>query len=343
MRVGIIAPPWIALPPESYGGTERVVDRLAHGLMLRGHHVDLFSVGTSRSPALTRWHFEEPAEPLGNVSHEAVHVLKAYQALQDVDLIHDHTVVGPLLSPLLKCGGIPVVTTNHGPVTPDLTILLAEVTRHAALVAISKAQHAKVPEIPVAGVIHHGIDLRAYAPGPGGGGYVMFIGRMTAEKGPDRAITIARRMGRRIVLATKMWEPPEQHYFDQEVKPLLGDDVELKPDTTMAERIELLQKAEALINPIRWNEPFGLVMAESLACGTPVLSFASGAAPEIIDHGVTGFLENTAEDLAADFARIDELDRAACRAAAEKRFSVERMVADHEDLYSRLLADQNRA
>jgi glycosyltransferase involved in cell wall biosynthesis len=338
MRIGIIAPPWIALPPESYGGTESVVDRLAHGLVQRGHHVDMFTVGGSRNPAHTRWYFEEPAQPIGDVTPEALHVLAAYQAMADVELIHDHTVLGPLLAPLLARRDIPVVTTNHGPVTTDIIPLWVQVTRHAALVAISHAQHAKVPGIPVEAVIHHGVDLRAYTYGPGGD-HLMFIGRMAEEKGPDRAITIARQAGRPIVLATKMWEPPEREYFERKVEPLLGDDVELKLDTTMGERVELLQRADALINPIRWDEPFGLVMAEALACGTPVLSFGSGSAPEIVDHGVTGFLESTEDALAADVARIDELDRNACRQAAEERFSVDRMVADHEALYTRLVAD----
>lgn len=170
---------------------------------------------------------------------------------------------------------------------------------------------------------------------------MLFLGRMSPIKGAHRSIRVARAAGRPILLAAKMWEPAERHYFEAMVEPLLGADATYLGEVNGAEKVDLLGGAEALLNPIRWPEPFGLVMIEALACGTPVLSFAEGAAPEIVEHGRTGFLCLDEDDMAARLRRIDELDRAACRASAEARFTTERMVAEHVDLYRRVIARHN--
>lgn len=337
MRIGIVAPPWITVPPTIYGGTEVVVDNLARGLSARGHEVRLFTVGESTCPVPKAACFNDVVTPMGLMLPEAVHVLAAYQELRDVDIIHDHTLLGPLLALGRVRAGTPVVITNHGAVTPMTSPVLREATRHAALVAISRDQQKSAPHLPVTAVIHHGIDLEQYSFGPGGGGYLLFMGRMSPDKGPHRAIRVARATGYRIVVISKMWEDGEHEYYESVVRPLLGPDVDLILNSTPAERIKLLQHAEAVLNPITWREPFGLVMAEAMACGTPVLGYPSGAAPEIIEHGRSGFLETSEEGLIEAVGRLGELDRRECREVAERRFSMDRMVRDHERLYRSLL------
>lgn len=335
MKVGLIAPPWIPVPPTSYGGTEVVVDNLARGLAARGHSVRLFTVGTSTCPVSKSWLYDEPVAPMGTTTLEAAHVLAAYEALTDCDVIHDHTIAGPLSWARTRHGPV-IVTTNHSEFTPVIKAIFGAAAARAAIVAISHAQRDCAPEIPVAAVIHHGIDLDLYTFGPGGGGYLLFVGRMSPDKGVHRAIRLARKMGRRLVVVSKMWESGERAYFDSQVRPLLGPDVDFREHVTMAERIELLRHADALLNPIRWPEPFGLVMAEALACGTPVVGSPYGAAPEIIDHGRTGFLSADEAELCR--APIDAIDRRSCREAAEQRFSLERMAQAHERLYERLVS-----
>ncbi|MBO0832369.1 MAG: glycosyltransferase, partial [Actinobacteria bacterium] len=191
--------------------------------------------------------------------------------------------------------------------------------------------------VPIAAVIHHGIDLDLYKPGPGGGGYVMFIGRMAADKGVHHAIRVAKQAKRKLVLSTKMREEKEFRYFEKEVRPLLDPADHLPGEIPLQERIELLRHADALVNPITWKEPFGLVMAEALACATPVLAFANGAAPEIIDSGVTGYLCRDEGEMLSAIEQVGGIDRDQCRETAERRFSLQRMARDHERLYRRVL------
>jgi glycosyltransferase involved in cell wall biosynthesis len=186
-------------------------------------------------------------------------------------------------------------------------------------------------------VIHHGIDLDLYKPGPGGGGYLMFVGRMSADKGVHHAVRVAKQTGRKLVLSTKMREEAEIEYFDKEVRPLLDAGDEVPSEIPQLERIELLRHADALLNPITWCEPFGLVMAEALACATPVLAFDNGAAGEIIDSGRTGYLCRDEAEMITAIDRVGGIDRDQCRESAERRFSLQRMARDHERLYRRVL------
>jgi glycosyltransferase involved in cell wall biosynthesis len=341
MRIGLIAPPWVPVPPPAYGGTEVVIDNLARGLQDLGHEVRLFTVGESECPVPIDFVYPEPQAPIGCVIQETAHVLAAYESLADMDIIHDHTFLGPLISGLRGMRLPPVVTTNHGPYSRETVPVLEEVAKHAATIAISHSQVRQAREngakMPIVGVIHHGIDLDVYKPGPGGGGYVMFIGRMSADKGVHHAIRVAKQAGCQLVLSTKMREEKEIAYFEKEVRPLLdaGDDV--PSEIPQQHRIELLRHADALLNPITWKEPFGLVMAEALACSTPVLCFPNGAAPEIIDSGTTGYLCRDEGEMISAVDRAGEIDRDMCRAAAEQRFSLQRMARDHDRLYRRVL------
>jgi glycosyltransferase involved in cell wall biosynthesis len=345
MRIGLVAPPWLTVPPTGYGGTELVIDLLARGLAARGHEVRLFTVGTSTCPVPRAHVFAEPQVPMGNTLSETAQALSAYQALADVDLVHDHTTVGPLAAAaagvsaegLARGLSCPVVVTNHGPFTLAARLVFEELARHSAVVAVSHDQARAAGPVPISAVIHHGIDTAAYQPGPGSGGYALFVGRMSPDKGAHRAIRIARSAGLPIVVATKVQDREERQFFVEQVEPLLGADVELLDDVAIDRKVALYQGAVALLNPITWPEPFGLVMIEALASGTPVLAYPSGASPEIVDPGRTGFLCSDEDDMAMRLGEVGQISRFACREAAEERFSMERMAADHERLYERLL------
>jgi glycosyltransferase involved in cell wall biosynthesis len=333
VRIGLVAPPWAPVPPTNYGGTERVVDLLARGLRAAGQDVVLFTTRDSTCPVSRRWVYEHAQAPMGIDVAEAHHLVRAYQALADCDVIHDHTVLGPFFA----AGHAPVVTTNHGSFTPAIREIYGALAGRVPIIAISRSQRAQAPELPIAAVIHHGLDPEAFPLGTGGGGYLVFLGRMAPEKGAHRAIEVARRARLPLVMAAKMRDPAERSYFVEHVEPHLGGEVEYVGEVGQDDKVLLLGAARALLNPISWAEPFGLVMVEALACGTPVLAFPSGAAPEIVEDGRTGFLCSDVEAMAAAVQRIDVLDRADCRAAVEGYFSSQRMVRQHLALYRAVL------
>lgn len=337
MRIGLIAPPWVPVPPPAYGGTEVVIDNLARGLKELGHEVRLFTVGESQCPVTTDFLYPKAVAPLGMTEPEAAHVVAAYEALADVDLIHDHTLLGPVMAGMRGMRRPPVVTTIHNLLSDGLKPLWAQVARHASIVAISHSQARTAGSVPIAAVIHHGIDLRVHRPGPGDGGYLMFIGRMSPDKGVHHAVRVAKKAGKRLLLATKMRSQAEIDYFEGEIRPLLDPDDEMPSEMPLGRRLSLLRGATALLNPITWSEPFGLVMAEALASATPVLAFPNGAAPEIINSGSTGYLCRDEEEMISAVDRVGEIDRDRCRDAAERRFSLQRMARDYDRLYQRVL------
>jgi glycosyltransferase involved in cell wall biosynthesis len=336
MRIGLIAPPWLPVPPHAYGGTEKVVDILARGFTEAGHEVLLAAAADSTCP-VPRVPGTEPSDPdtIGTDQSELYHVIRAYEGLEGVDLVHDHTLAGPLYrgrSPSLS-----VVTTVHGPLTARLAGIYQAMARHVPIVAISHQQLAG-SSLRAAAVIHHGIDTTVVPVGDGQGGYACFLGRMCQDKGVAHAITISRIAGIPLKIAAKMREPEEFRYFHEVIEPLLGQDEEFLGEVGDGDKYRLLGGALALLNPIQWPEPFGLVMIEALATGTPVVTTPRGAAPEIVDPGVTGYLAPDDRGLADALPLAATLDRRACRETAEERFSAERMTADHLDLYARLLA-----
>jgi glycosyltransferase involved in cell wall biosynthesis len=347
MRIGIVAPPWVSVPPPRYGGTESVVDRLARGFVAAGHDVLLWTTGDSTCPVPKGWVLEvAEGDRMGFDAIELHHLIRGYEALTEwgADVVHDHTLIGPVYS--RRYPELPVVTTNHGPFDEALTALYRAVGSEVAVIAISHDQAARSDGVPLAAVIHHGIDLDAFPQGDGGGDedgdYVLFLGRMAPEKGARRAALAAKQAGARLVMAAKMHERWEREFFEQQVRPLLDDRITYIGEVGGQDKIRLLQGATALVNPIRWPEPFGLVMIEALACGTPVLAFAEGSAPELIDHGTTGYLCEDVDDLACRLGDLRRLDRGACRRAAEQRFSTARMVDDHLALFERVVAQRAR-
>jgi glycosyltransferase involved in cell wall biosynthesis len=344
MRIGIVAPPWVPVPPDGYGGTESVIDRLARGFLSAGHDVLLWTTGDSTCPVPKGWVLERSdRQRMGAAVVELHHLIHGYEAMVDwgADVVHDHTLIGPVYA--RRHPGLPIVTTNHGPFNDELTTLYRAVTDQVALVAISHDQAARGIRagLPIDAVIHHGIELDRYCPGDGTGDdrgdYHLFLGRMAPEKGARRAALAAREAGVRLLLAAKMQEPLERSFFAEQVQPLLDDRIEYVGEVGIERKLELLRGARSLVNPIRWPEPFGLVMIEALACATPVLAFREGAAPEIVDHGTTGYLCDDLEDITQRLVDVERLDRAACREAAERRFSIQRMVDDHLALFERVI------
>jgi glycosyltransferase involved in cell wall biosynthesis len=339
MRIAIIAPPWLPVPPPAYGGTEFVLDGLARALTASGHEVLLCTTGDSTCPVSRFWTYEaalgiDKARPAA----ELAHVIDAYGASStwEADIVHDHTITGLAWS---SRSGLPIVTTNHGVFTGDLATVYRHTAHDIPIIAISHHQASTAGDIPIATVIHHGIDLDSHALGTGDGRYACFLGRMSPDKGVHTAIDVARRAGVPLRIAAKMREPEERAYFEASVRPRLGDDVEYLGEIGRADKAALLGGAVCLLNPIAWPEPFGMVMIEALAHGTPVVVTPFGAAPEIVDDGITGFIRTGIDELADAVRRAPSLDRNACRSVAEQRFSIERMAADHLAFYTTQIED----
>jgi glycosyltransferase involved in cell wall biosynthesis len=312
------------------------VDTLARGLEKAGHNILLFTTGDATCQVPIAYAYPEAErERLGATIPELYHTLCAYEVLQEFDIIHDHTIGGLFVAGLRDSP--PVVTTNHGPFTEELSKLYGAVQDRVAVVAISHHQASQAGGLRIARVIHHGLDPEAYRPGAGAGGYLLFLGRMSRDKGVHVAARVAHATGRRLLIAAKMQEPLERQYFREEVEPLLDDDVVYLGEADRITKTKLLADAEALINPIQWPEPFGLVMIEALASGTPVIAFPQGAAAEIVGHDGSGFLCNDELQMVQAVRRIGELDRDDCRRTFVERFSSRRMVQDHLELYTEIV------
>ncbi|CAN7368816.1 glycosyltransferase family 4 protein [Pseudarthrobacter oxydans] len=336
MRIGLVAGPWIPIPPVTYGGIERVVDNLARGFVAAGHEVLLAAPSDSTCPVpLVAGMQDSAPHELGSTTSELSHVVRAYKSLGSVDIIHDHTMAGPLY--VHSPQGTPVVTTIHGPLNAHAVDIYGAIARRrAAIIAISRDQASHAPEVPITRVIHHGMDVSSVPVGAGDGGYLCFVGRSCPDKGLLEAIMIAREAGMPLRIAVKMREPAELRYFHEAIEPLLGPNEHFVGEVDDATKYRLMGGALAFLNPIQWSEPFGLVMIEALATGTPVIGTKIGSAPEIVDHGRTGFLGKT-RDLARFAGAAAGLDRAACRRVVAERFSVERMVGQHLRLFTELI------
>ena len=275
MKIGLIAPPWLPVPPLAYGGTEAVIDRLARGFVRAGHEVVLAAAGDSTCPVPII-----AATPrslgVGVACSEIRHLRRAYEGLQDCDMMHDHTLLGPqIAASTCAMRGSSRRTTASSPASGSTSTHASRIGFRSSRSRTAQADAA--PDLKIARVIHHGLDIDRYPAGLGDGGYFLFLGRMAPEKGVHRAARVAREAGVRLLIAAKMSEPAEHRYFQEEVEPFLDQNVEYVGEVGKREKLALLAGARALVNPIRWAEPFGLVMIEALACGTPVLAFARKA------------------------------------------------------------------
>jgi glycosyltransferase involved in cell wall biosynthesis len=346
LRIAMLAPPWIPVPAPAYGGIEEVIRLLCAGLTARGHHVTLFAPPGSDSSADVVTVLEAPhPDEIQHAQFEADHVARTFAAVdaaaergEPFDVIHDHT--GHTALAMSDRVGTPLVHTLHGPFTEDAARFYAQHGAKARIVAISQAQLDDAPpEMGGGCVVHNPIDCAEWPFRGEKEDFLLWIGRMSPDKGPDRAIAAAREAGARLVLAGPV-QPGQEAYFAEQVEPALGDGIEYIGEADAERKRDLYLRARALLMPIRWPEPFGLVMVEAAACGTPVIAFPEGSAPEVVRDGETGFLVDDEHAMAAAVGRLDEIDPAACRRVCEERFGVPAVVARYEDVYAATMTDR---
>jgi glycosyltransferase involved in cell wall biosynthesis len=339
LRVAMLAPPWIPVPAPGYGGIEEVVRLLCAGLAARCHDVTLFAPPGSESTADVSVVLEEAhPDAIENARFEVDHVARVFTAVdaaaaegRPYDVIHDHT--GHAALAMADRLGVPLVHTLHGPFTEDARRFYAKHGRKACIVAISRAQLDDAPpEMGGGHVVHNPIDVDEWPFRAEKDDYVLWIGRMSPDKGPHRAIAAARAAGTRLVLAGPV-QPGQEAFFAEEVEPHLDGEIEYVGEAGAGAKRELYQRARALLMPIRWPEPFGLVMVEALACGTPVIAFPEGSAPEVVEEGRCGFVVDDEDAMAAAVGRLDEIDPAECRRSCEERFGVDAVVERYEEVY----------
>jgi glycosyltransferase involved in cell wall biosynthesis len=341
MKIAQVAPLYESVPPAFYGGTERVVSFLTEELVRQGHTVTLFASGDSRTSA-TLVPIGRRALRLDTACRDQIapHVLMIEQLARrahDFDIVHFH--VAEMHFPALRrLPGVVHVTTLHGRLDLEELQPLYDEFRDMPVVSISDAQRRPLPQAAWVGTVHHGLpaDLLAFDPGPGK--YLAFLGRVSPEKRLDRAIAIATACGVPLKIAAKI-DPADQEYFQQEIRPLLDNPlVEFIGEIGETDKSAFLGQAMALLFPIDWPEPFGLVMIEAMACGVPAIAFPGGSVPEVIDHGVTGFIVHTVDEAIQAVRDIHRIDRSVCRATFERRFMVKQMAWRYVQIYRQLRA-----
>jgi glycosyltransferase involved in cell wall biosynthesis len=344
MRIALIAPPWYTIPPSGYGGIEWVVALLADGLSERGHEVTLFAAPGSDTKArlVSPLHEEPPHEAIGDPWYEASHIVSVYEHCDEFDILHDHTgPVGVSVGALSNC---PTIHTLHGPFTEQTLMLYRRVARQHWFVAISESQRSMAPpDLRWAGVVYNGILMDSYPFREDKDDFLFFLGRADEEKAPHLAIEAARRAGRRLVMCATTKNARERDYWAANVEPILGDDVEVRGECPQDQKTDLLARASALLFPIQWEEPFGLVMTEAMACGTPVVAWRNGSVPEVVSDGETGFIVSSVDEMAEAVGRVGTLDPRRMRSWVEERFSAEAMITGYERAYERALAGEQAA
>ena len=339
MRIAQVAPLYESVPPKNYGGTERIVSYLTEELVRQGHDVTLFASGDSvtkaRLVAVSRRSLRMDKHCTDQMAHHILMLEQVSQHAHEFDVVHFH--IDYLHFPLSRRASIPHVTTLHGRLDlPDL-VPLYEQFRDMPILSISNAQGEPLPWANWQGTVYHGLreDLFRFRPKPGS--YLAFLGRISPEKRVDRAIEIAKRAGIPLKVAAKV-DPVDKDYFEREIEPLLRNSaVNYVGEISDEEKDLFLGNAYALLFPIDWPEPFGLVMIEAMACGTPVIAYDGGAVSEVIEEGRTGFIVKGLEDATEAVQRVPELSRAYCREVFEKRFTAARMASNYLQVYEHVI------
>jgi glycosyltransferase involved in cell wall biosynthesis len=343
MRIAQIAPLWEQVPPATYGGSELVVSLLTEELVRRGHEVTLFASGDSTTTAkLESVHpkalrLDPTVKEVG--IYEMLQLSQVYERANEFDVIHSHMGCAGL--PYANLVKTPTVYTLHGIFTPDNEKMFVH-ARRQPFISISNSQREPRLNLNCVATVYNGVDTSAYRfyPQPSDPPYLAFLGRMSPEKGTHLAIAIAQATGWNLKIAGKI-DPVDVEYYEREVKPHIdGTQIQFLGEANHAQKNVLLGNAVATLFPITWREPFGLVMAESMAAGTPVIAMNLGSAPEVIAHGKTGFLCHTVEDCIQALSKINTIDRRVCRQHVETNFSAQRMTDGYESVYQKVLAER---
>lgn len=345
LRIGMVAPPWFELPPRGYGGTEAVVATLVDQLVLRGHEVTLIGAGDRHTNAsrYVQVYRQPPSHLLGkSPMPEVIAAAEAGRALAelDLDIVHDHSLAGPLLA---RNRSIPTVTTVHGPASGENGDYFDRLGHTVGLISISHAQRRPAQQLNWIGNVYNGIDVTSFTYQARKDDFLLWMGRFSPDKGAHLAIDAARRAGRKIVLAGKLNEAPEQAYFDEYIRPRLGADVDYVGEADAELKRELFARAACLVFPIQWEEPFGMVMAEAMASGTPVVATRRGSVPEVVVDGRTGLIVDDLDDLVTAIGRASDIDPAACREHAEHHFDLPVMAAGYEQVYRSVVQPRSEA
>lgn len=342
MKIAQIAPLVERVPPKKYGGTERVIYELTESLVRRGHDVTLFATGDSITSARLISVFLKPLREVkienlyGANSWSLLNIGLAYQMQEKFDIIHDHTDIG---IPTANIAKTPVVVTVHGAFNENISRLFEVLNKNIHLVTISKAQGTRVPGLKYAGNVYNGLTMDHYPFSDTHDGYLLFVGRITREKGVHNAIEVAQRLDLPLIIAAKLETECEadMNYFYEQIEPKLTDKIQWIGEVAEEQRNQLMSKAMAFIHGLTWPEPFGLTLIESMACGTPVIAFRFGSIPELIIDGKTGFIVDTIEEMVQAVKKVDVIDRKACRKHALENFSADRMVQGYEQIYKRII------
>jgi glycosyltransferase involved in cell wall biosynthesis len=345
MRIAQVAPLYECVPPKLYGGTERIVSYLTEELVRQGHDVTLFASGDSMTRANLVSVCPEALRLNAECSDQLVHHVRMLEEVvarqNDFDIIHFH--IDYLHFPLVRALGWTTLTTLHGRLDIKDLVPLYREFREMPVSSISDAQREPLPWLNWQGTIYHGLPDKQYEFRPKSNGYLAFLGRTSPEKGLDRAIAIAKGAGMPLKVGAKI-DTADREYFDTHLKPLLKDgDIEFLGKIGFPEKNDLLGGAAALLFPISWPEPFGVVMIEALACGTPVIAFPFGSVPEVMEDGVTGFVVSDVDAAVDAVSRLGSIDRATCRRRFDQRFTASHMSSQYLRLYQTLLRQEGES
>lgn len=340
LKIAIVAPPWYPIPPPAYGGIESLCHLLVEGLVQRGHDVTLVGVDRPQTSArYIRTYGRAQGSRIGQSFPEVLHAAAAARSLDelDIDVVHENSLAGPLLA---FNRSIPTVVTAHGPVDGEIGEYYRLLSTHVSMVAISNAQRRMAPDLSWVETIYNAIDVDDYPFRTDKEDFVLWLGRTNPDKGAHLAIDIARDVGERIVLAGKCTEPEERRYFEEEIAPRLGPGVEWTGEADVARKKVLLSRTKCLLFPLQWPEPFGIVMAEAMACGTPVVALNEGSVPEVVEDGSTGFVCDEIEAMPDALKHTSEIDPRACRERVEGLFNTAVMVSEYESVFARTAAQR---
>ena len=344
MKIAQIAPFEEPVPPKKYGGTERIVYHLTEELVKNGHNVTLFATGDSKTSAKLLSIFPKALRSIkigqnlkAREAYKLIGLAKVIEILlkENFDIIHNH--IGWRFLPFIKILKTKVVTTLHGPLDIGYQRFIYQKFPNSYYISISKNQREPLPKLNFVGNVYNGIDITSFPFKEKSGNYLAFLGRMSPEKGPLEAIKIAKKMKMKLIMAAKI-DVVDKEYFSKKIKPLIDNRmIKFIGEIGHKKKVQLLQNAKATLIPINWREPFGLVLTESMACGTPVIAFKRGSVPEVIKDKKTGFIVKNVDEAVESLKKIDQIDRRDCRKWVEEKFTSEKMANGYEKIYSKVL------